>query len=131
MIAQPISTANAFKLTSLLRPSSAIRKLSLPVERSQLLYSRFKHVHGTPSPAKGEGLPLYSLRALDNLIARLISISGTNDYSLNADGMGKEEVATIAKRLQGEIHSLVSRPKHSFLAGSEVNDMGLVLDLVA
>ena len=131
MTAQPISTANVFRLTSMTRSSSAIRKLALPVDRNLLLYSRFKHVHGTPSPAKGEGLPLYNLRALDNLIARLISIKGKNSHSINVDGMGKEEIATLTQRLQEEVHSLVSGSQASLLAGSETNDVGLILDLVA
>ena len=131
MTAQPISTTNVFRLTSVARSSSTIRKLALPVDRNLLLYSRFKHVHGTPSPAKGEGLPLYNLRALDNLIARLIRIKGKNSYFTNVEGLGKEEITVLTQRLQKEVHSLVSGSQASLLAGSETNDVGLVLDLVA
>ena len=114
-----------------MRPSSAIRKLALPVERNLLLYSRFKHVHGTPSPTKGEGLPLYNLKALDNLIARLISVKGKSSYLINVEGMSNDDIALITQRLQKEIHSLVSEPQSSLLAGGEGNDLGLVLNLVA
>lgn len=131
MTAQPISTANVFRLTSATRASSAVRKLALPVDRNLLLYSRFKHVHGTPSPVKGEGLPLYNLKALDNLIARLISIKGKNSYSIDVQGIGKEEITALTQQLQEEVHSLVSGSQTSLLAGSETNDVGLVLNLVA
>jgi len=122
---------NIFRLSSVARESAANRKLSLPVDASMLLYSRYKHVHGTPASAELSGLPLSRLRAIDNLIDRLISLRGRNTYWVNTDEMNSEDLAFTMERLQKEMNHLLSREQLPLTAGSPQNDLGLILNYVA
>ena len=128
---QRYAQTNVFQLTSVAREAAVNRKLSLPVDSKMLLYSRFKHVHGIPTVGIRSGLPLSRLRAVDNLIDRLISLKGKNTYWINAGIMNSEDLAFTLERLQREINQLVSSDKLPLTAGSPQNDLGMTLDYVA
>ncbi len=96
-----------------------------------LLYSRFKHVHGTPPTGSASGLPLSKLRAIDSLIGRLINLRGKNTYWVNVDGMNPDELAFTMERLQKELNHLVSASELPLTAGSPQNDLGLIYNAVA
>ena len=113
------------------RESAANRKLAMPVDSSMLLYSRFKHVHGTPSTGAASGVSLSRLRAIDNLIDRLISLRGKNTYWVNVDGMKSDDLAFTMEKLQKELHGLVSGSEIPVTAGSPQNDIGLIFNAVA
>jgi hypothetical protein len=129
-IQSPTHTS-VFQLSSVARETAANRKLALPVDSGMLLYSRFKHVHGTPASAAASGLPLSRLRAIDNLIDRLISLRGRNTYWINTDQMNSEDLAFTVERLQKEMNGLLSGERVPLTAGSLQNDLGLTLNLVA
>ena len=128
---QRFAHTNVFQLSSIARETAANRKLSLPVDSSALLYSRYKHVHGTPSIGEASGLPLSRLRAIDNLIDRLISLRGKNTYWVNADGMNSDDLAFTMEKLQKELNHLVSAKELPLTAGSPQNDLGLIYNAVA
>ena len=86
---------NVFQLSSVARETAANRKLALPVDSNMILYSRFKHVQGTPTSADFSGLPLSRLRAIDNLIDRLISLRGRNTYWVNTAEMNSEDLGVL------------------------------------
>ncbi len=123
--------ANVFQLSSVASETAASRKLALPVDSRTLLYSRFKHVHGTPARGEMSGIPLSRLRAIDNLIDRLISLRGRNTYWVNVDQMNREDLAFTMQRLQKEISGLLTGERLPLTAGSLQNDLGLVLNYVA
>ena len=128
---QKYSDANVFQLSSIARESAVHRKLALPVDSSVLLYSHYKHVHGTPTTGDFSGLPLSRLRAIDNLIDRLIALRGRNTYWVNTGEMNLEDLDFTVERLQKELNRLVSGKRPPITAGSPQNDLGLALNLVA
>ena len=126
-----VANTSVFRLSSITRSETAVGKLALPVDSSLVLYSRFKHVHGTPSTKGGTALPLSSLRAMDNLIDRLIALKGRNRYLGDVGGMSAQDIDFAVKLLQKELNGIVSGPQLPVTAGSGQNDIGLVLNLVA
>jgi len=46
-------------------------RMSIPVSPSQLIYSHFKHVSGTPAPEGTMGVNISKLKILDTLIEQL------------------------------------------------------------
>jgi len=46
-------------------------RMSLPVSPSQLIYSHFKHVSGTPAPEGTSGVNITKLKILDTMIEQL------------------------------------------------------------
>ena len=125
------ANTSVFQLSTIAREQSASRRISLPVDSSLVLYSRFKHVHGTPSMEDGAGLPLSSLRAMDNLIDRLVAIRGRNTYSGNVEGLSSNDIGFVLESLQRELNSKVAGSELPLMAGSEQNDLGLMLNFVA
>ena len=128
---QRYAPTSVFQLSGVAREAAVTRKLSLPVDPNMLLYSRYKHVHGTLSVGELSGLPLSRLRAIDNLIDRLISLRGRNTYWVNAGQMNAEELGFAMERLQKELNHIVSGNKLPITAGSPENDLGLALNYVA
>jgi hypothetical protein len=128
---QRYNHTNVFQLSGAARETAANGKLSLPVDAGALLYSRYKHVHGTPSIGSASGLPLSRLRAIDNLIDRLISIRGKNTYWVNVDGMKSDELAFTVEKLQKELNHLLSANELPPTAGGLQNDLGLMYNSVA
>lgn len=129
---QPLITTNIFRLSHVLSAQSNVNKIALPVDNRLLLYARFKHVHGVPSFRKGEGLPLASLKALDNLIDRLLSVKGKNGYWPTVSSMNTEDLNFALDRMQSALHRELQSDRHPVgLLGHEQNDMGLLFEIVA
>jgi len=51
-------------------------RTSLPVSPSQLIYSHFKHVSGTPAPEGTSGVNITKLKILDSMIESLSKMKG-------------------------------------------------------
>lgn len=131
MKVQALPNTSIYQLFTITRSASSGRKLAMPVEGRLLLYSRFKHVHGTPSIQDGDGLSLSRLRAMDNLIDRLIALRGKDIYRADVGGFDRVDLEFFVDKLQKELNTLVSGEKLPLTAGSEQNDLGLLLDLTA
>ena len=131
MTIRPLGSPNVFQLSRLVTSSSNSSKLTLPVERQWMLYSRLKHVHGVPSGANSEGLPLHKLRALDNYIDRLIRLKGSKASGLDVTHMSEGELDRQISIQQQKLHQALKIISLTPLAGSQYNDIGLAVDFVA
>ncbi len=122
---------NIFELSSLVARENPTGKLAMPVDTSVLLYSRYKHVRGAPPVGAGRGVPLYRLRALDNLIERLISLRSNRPIVRNIADLSREEVDGLIEEYRKSVHREVSSESKVLEIGSVSNDLGLTLDIVA
>lgn len=131
MVVQPVANTNVLQLSKIASLQYSGGKLALPVSQNAVLFSRFKHVRGVPSPERGEGLPLASLRALDSVIDRLINIKGTRYYRTDINGLAKPEIDFLVKRYQGELHRTLQGVEANPSFGGASSDIGLALNIVA
>jgi len=63
-------------------------RMSLPVSPSQVIYSHFKHVSGTPAPEGTSGVNITKLKILDTLIEQL---SKMKNQSFSEFGIENEQ----------------------------------------
>lgn len=131
MVIQPTANTNILQLSRVVSLKYSGGKLALPVNRNVVLFSRFKHVRGVPSPEDGEGLPLASLKALDSIIDRLVNIKSTRYYRTDVTGLAKPEIDFLVRRYQTELHRTLQNGVGQTSAGGPSNDLGLTLNIVA
>ena len=62
-------------------------RMSLPVSPSQVIYSHFKHVSGTPAPEGTSGVNITKLKILDTMIEQL---SKMKNHPVSEFGMADE-----------------------------------------
>jgi hypothetical protein len=128
MAVDMVNFSHTVPLTQVIRARYSSSPISVPADREALLYARFKHVRGLPTPA-GEGLPLSKLQALDNLIERL------------GKAVGKEGGGSVSKPRGGEIdrmiqdysrriHDTITRGNYG-LAGRGLLEPGIVVNQLA
>ena len=100
-------------------------KRSIPV-RPTFSFYLFKHVLGVPSRSAEEQVPISKLRALDNLIDRLVKLRGEKGETIP---VGRDNVDTLIQRFQGELHTALqaTRPLFSGL----FPETGLVVNMLA
>ena len=122
---------NIFELSSVVAARERYSSLSLPVDRDTILYSRYKHVHGIPSIENGQGIPLYKLRALDNLIDRLIALRGNQPIVKNMDDLHEDELDGLIDGYRAALHQSLSIQSERPLSTVGYGDLGLSLDIVA
>ncbi|HEB10867.1 MAG TPA: hypothetical protein ENI06_06605, partial [Spirochaetales bacterium] len=60
---------------NLIRVQGTNSRMSLPVQRVQFVYARFKHIKGVPS--KDGGISVFKLRVLDNLLDKMLAVKGS------------------------------------------------------
>ncbi len=114
----PIITPNLFH-------AQRSGKTTVPVKPILSVYAQFKHITGVPSRREGEQIPFSRLKALDNLIDRLVNIS--------AD---EKRLSIKAQEVSGEIQSLKERYRNMPAVvrpfwGSFLPEAGALVDLVA
>jgi len=105
-------------------------RISFPVKPSQAIYARFEHVQGFPS-SEGNGISLYKLRNIDNLIDRLVSLkenTGSKSQQHKLDAMIKSLKASKSTISEGNFSSIVQESAealHSMsLSSAPYNQMG-------
>ena len=100
-------------------------KRTVPVRPSYSLYL-FKHVLGVPARSPDMQVPLHKLRALDNVIDRLVKLRGEKGELVP---VSRENVDVLIDRFEGELHTAMAaaRPLFSGL----FPDTGLVVNLLA
>ncbi|MEJ2662786.1 MAG: hypothetical protein P8107_01900 [Spirochaetia bacterium] len=109
MISDISSTGSAI-VSRLYFMGDLTKKISVPVNRFLSPSVALKHLIGVPSSGSLEGIPLYKLRILDNLIERLTRLKkdGTSAGQAdrvtagNIDGMIKE-IASQVKNAYGKL----------------------------
>lgn len=126
-----VSQPYIFEITSLVAKEHGSGKLALPVDRAALLYSRYKHVRGAPSIGSTAGVPLSKLRALDNLIERLIRLQGNHPIVKHTRELTEGEIDGLISAYRRDLHQTLGSPRRSLTVGSPANDLGLSLDIVA
>lgn len=100
-------------------------KRSVPVRPTYSLYL-FRHVQGVPARSPDKQVPIHKLRALDNVIDRLVKLRGEKGEVLPVRA---GNVDALIERFEGELHAALAaaRPLFSGL----FPDTGLVVDLLA
>jgi hypothetical protein len=120
-----------FEITGLVAREHSHGKIALPVDRAVLLYSRYEHVRGTFPVGDSEGVPLSKLRALDNLIERLLRLQGRQPIVRNTRDLTKGEVDDLIAVYRKDLHRTATAPTKAASAGSPTNDVALTLNIVA
>ena len=131
MVVRNTAQPNIFELSRFITRNRSVGKLSLPVDPSLSLYSRFRHVRGVPSIDRTGGVPLSKLRALDNLIDRLIRLGGKQPIVKNIDNLNEKEIEGLISQYQRGLHqTLNSSRKLAGYVGKSV-ESALTLNMVA
>jgi len=126
-----VSQSNVFEISSLASQADGAGKLSLPVDAAVLLYSRYKHVRGTPSLGTVHGVSLSRLRALDNLIERLIRLRGNQPIVPNIEELTQQEIEGLIETYRKGVHRALTDQTQNVQPASAWEDLGLTLNTVA
>lgn len=126
-----VSQSNIFEITSLVSREDGTGKLALPVDAAVLLYSRYKHVRGTPSFGSIQGVSLSRLRALDNLIERLIRLRGHQPIVRNIEDLTQQEIEGLIETYRKGVHRALTTETQMQQPASAWEDLGLTLNTVA
>jgi hypothetical protein len=65
-------------------------RTSLPVSPSQVIYSHFKHVSGTPAPEGTTGVNISKLKILDTLIEQLDRMKNRAEFKIDTSNENDE-----------------------------------------
>jgi hypothetical protein len=83
--------------------------MSLPVSPSQVIYSHFKHVSGTPAPEGTNGVNITKLKILDTLIEQLSRMKSQPHAELGiTDEQDEERINALIDQYQKQIKAAQS-----------------------
>ncbi len=102
-------------------------RLTVPVHPTHAPYARFKHIQGVP--AHDDGVPIFRLRVLDNLIDRLISRGQQIPSPAQLLELKPESIDPLIDRLESRLHRYLLQFPSSF--GGLYPETGLLIDLSA
>ena len=122
---------NVFEISGVVARSDRIGKLALPVDPQVVLYSRYKHVRGAAPIGQVNGVPLTKLRALDNLIDRLIRLKSNQPIVRNIDELRPDEVDGLVSTYRRGLHRAIAQQSEITNDVTTYGVLGLSLDLVA
>jgi len=84
-------------------------RMSLPVSPSQVIYSHFKHVSGTPAPEGTNGVNITKLKILDTLIEQLSRMKNRPYADIGiADEQDEERINALIDQYQKQIKAAQS-----------------------
>jgi hypothetical protein len=123
-----LSINRNIQVSHLVKARYASSKISLPVKKSQFLYSNFKHVTGIPAGTNGRGYSLTKLRALDNLIERLGRLGKGSEAPSLKEKIDSEALNQLIDQYAGDLHTaaIQTNPYAGFGA-----DTGLLVNIIA
>ncbi len=101
MISGITSINTYFNPTVLAAEGLGAGKRSVPVRPTYSLYL-FKHVQGVPARSPDRQVPIHKLRALDNVIDRLVKLRGAKGEVMPVSA---ENVDALIERFEGELHA--------------------------
>jgi hypothetical protein len=84
-------------------------RMSIPVAPSQMIYSHFKHVSGTPAPEGTSGVNISRLQILNTLIDQLQKMKG--DSSIDTSLINEQDekrINTLINQYQQQIKAVQS-----------------------
>ena len=122
---------NVFEISGLVARNDRIGKLALPVDPQAILYSRYKHVRGAAPVGQTSGVPLSKLRALDNLIDRLIRLKSNQPIVRNISELQPREVDGLVSSYREGLHRAIAGQTGLMNDVSLSGFLGVSLDLVA
>ena len=129
MAVTSIHTSSPSLITNVIRAQYGSGKMSMPVQRDQSLFAKFKHIFGMPALGKGEGLPIVKLRALDNLIDRIIKIKGNRAFVKDVSGLSGDMLSSLKDTYLKELHSAVAQTPSPFYGS--FSEAGVILNIMA
>ncbi|MBN2534568.1 MAG: hypothetical protein JXB88_16915 [Spirochaetales bacterium] len=97
---QGISSVQPVIIPNIIRLKHGTGKITVPLKPSQSIYARFKHITAIPARMNGEGVPVYKLRMLDNLIERLI---GQTNMAEKFVRISPETIDTLISNFKQEL----------------------------
>jgi hypothetical protein len=81
-------------------------RMSLPVAPSQVIYSHFKHISGTPAPEGTTGVNISRLQILNTLIDQLDKMKGKAAVKPNIpDGNDNNRISALIDHYQKQIRA--------------------------
>jgi len=84
-------------------------RMSLPVAPSQVIYSHFKHVSGTPAPEGTSGVNISKLKILNTLIEQLERMKNQSSVSFDAiDEQDEKRINAMIDQYQQQIKTAQS-----------------------
>ncbi len=103
------------------------RKISVPVRRFLSPAIALKHLIGIPAQSDLEGIPLYKLRMLDNLIERLARLKKENNGGIIGKIITPESIDSHISRLSSQVKNAYN--KIVPFAGGLSPESGRLLDI--
>jgi hypothetical protein len=103
------------------------RKISVPVRRFFSPSIALKHLIGIPTSNDLEGIPLYKLRILDNLIERLARLKKENNTGITGEVISADNIDTHISRLSSQVKNAYNRITP--FAGGLSPESGRLLDI--
>jgi F0F1-type ATP synthase epsilon subunit len=86
-------------------------RMSLPVSPSQVIYSHFKHVSGTPAPEGTMGVNISRLKILNTLIDQLERMKGQS----------ATELGTLTEHDENRINALIDQYQKQIKSAQSVS----------
>ena len=108
---QSISSVRSVIVPNIIRLKHGRGKITVPLKPSQSVYARFKHITAIPAKINSEGIPVYKLRILDNLIERLI---GQTNKAEEYVKISPENIDTLISHFKQELSYRASSVKAFF-----------------
>ena len=128
MAIQGVSVSKSLNVTNLIRAQYSSGRISLPVNRNQSLYARFKHIWGFPAVNQEEGFSLSKLRVLDNLIERLNNFQGGNKKILQFTEISSGAVDSLIAQYEQQLHHLAVETPIPY--GPRFSEKGLLVNIL-
>ena len=85
-------------------------RTSLPVSKSMLIYSHFKHVSGVPAPEGTQGVNISKLKILDTLIEQLSRMKSQPVAKMNMDESDAKRIDALIDQYQQQIKAAQAAP---------------------
>jgi hypothetical protein len=88
-------------------------RTSLPVSKSMLIYSHFKHVSGVPAPEGTQGVNISKLKILDTLIEQLSRMKNQPAAQMNMDESDEKRINALIDQYQQQIRTAQAAPVYT------------------
>jgi hypothetical protein len=101
-------------------------KIAVPIKPSRSISARFKHITAIPARMDNEGISVYKLQILDNLIERLVGQSNRAEEYVK---ISSENIDTLISHFKQELSFRESSP--NALYNSIKPQIGIILNVYA
>lgn len=119
---------SAVPLTHIMRASYTGNRIAIPVESSQAIYARFKHITGVPAFSESRTVSVRKLRQLDLLIDQLSRLKN-KEITVEFEKSSNESIDNLFNKYSGELRSRLISDIPDFNTG--IYSPGVLLNLSA